>query len=68
MASAVTREKLDSLIKLGLSVPEAARCVGVGRTLFKKICRRNGIMSWPKPALPVRLHALPQTCRAMDAS
>ena len=31
-----------------MSVTEAAQQVGIGRTLFKKICRREGIASWPQ--------------------
>ena len=30
-------------------IVQAAESVGVGRTLFKKICRREGIHKWPQP-------------------
>eukprot|EP01051_Picozoa_sp_SAG22_P013010 SAG22_NODE_1411_length_4480_cov_1.789137_2_plen_499_part_00 len=42
----MTREDLVKLF--GLSLNEAADHVGVGRTLFKKVCRRHGIGVWPQ--------------------
>ena len=43
---AVTRSKLEALFHLPLQ--EAATHVGIGRTLFKRVCRREGIRQWPQ--------------------
>ena len=39
LAAAVTRSKLEALFHLPLQ--EAATHVGIGRTLFKRVCRQN---------------------------
>ena len=46
LAAAVTRSKLEALFHLPLQ--EAATHVGIGRTLFKRVCRREGIRQWPQ--------------------
>ena len=45
--------KHDDIAKLfGFSLSEAAQRAGLGRTLFKKVCRREGIEHWPGRASP----------------
>lgn len=44
-AKSMTRSGLEAMF--GLSLSRAATAMGVGRTLFKKVCRRNGIAHWP---------------------
>lgn len=41
----VTRERLQELFHLPVS--EASRALGVGETVFKRLCRRLGVPSWP---------------------
>ena len=42
--------KHDDIAKLfGMSLNVAAQRVGLSRTAFKKVCRREGIDRWPSP-------------------
>ena len=41
----VTRARLQELFHLPVS--EASRVLGVGETVFKRLCRRLGVPSWP---------------------
>lgn len=45
LARDLTREDIEQLF--GMSLEEAARVVGLGRTSFKQVCRREGIQAWP---------------------
>lgn len=50
MGLEVTRGQLEGLFNMKLR--DAAKHIGVGRTLFKKICRRQGIVHWPHSQNP----------------
>ena len=50
MAAVITAACLRKLSSLALTIvgpPQAAERIGVGRTLFKKVCRKHGIAQWP---------------------
>ena len=45
LARDLTREDIEQCF--GMSLEDAARHIGLGRTTFKQVCRREGIQSWP---------------------
>ena len=50
LARMLTKEDITALF--GQSLEDAARAVGLGRTSFKQVCRREGIEGWPQVAPP----------------
>jgi predicted secreted protein len=45
MGEQVTAAQISALFHMKLS--DAAAAMGVGRTFFKKLCRKKGIHTWP---------------------
>ena len=52
--TARTLRKQDIVKYFHLTVAEAARQFGLGRTCFKSVCRREGIHEWPRPTRVIR--------------
>jgi hypothetical protein len=52
--TARTLRKEDIVGVFHMTVAEAARQFGLGRTCFKSVCRREGIHEWPRPTRLIR--------------
>ena len=68
IAALLTRDRLLGLQHMSLQ--DASQRVGIGRTLFKKACRREGIDAWPVQAIrsPRRMEATSAQSRQAAAA